>query len=109
MSKYKSNKIIIDGIKFDSKKEGSRYIQLKALLDNNKISNLELQKEYILQPSYKKNGKTIRKISYFADFVYNENDKVIVEDVKGYKTEIYKLKKKIFEYKYPDLEIKEIK
>ena len=94
------------------KKSGNRYLELKMLEKGGAIKDLELQKEFILQPSYKKNGKTIRKISYIADFIYYSftERKTIIEDVKSEatKTQVYKLKKKIFEYVYLDLEIKEI-
>lgn len=108
-AKYHNSKTIIDGIKFASKKESKRYQELKLLEKNGDITELELQPRFTLQPKYRKNGKTIRKIEYVADFSYRDKKgKHIVEDVKGIKTEVYKLKKKIFEYKYPTLEIKEI-
>jgi hypothetical protein len=109
-SKYHSKKIVIDEITFDSKKEGNRYLELKMLEKAGKIKDLELQKVFELQPSFKKNGKTYRKITYKADFSYFdiEKGKCIVEDIKGFKTEVYKLKKKMFEYKYQELELKEI-
>lgn len=109
-SKYHSKKVIIDDIKFDSKKEAERYIQLKLLEKAKLIKDLELQKSFELQPTFKKNGKTYRKIAYIADFYYFDNhlDKYIVEDVKGFKTKEYALKKKIFEYVYPDLELIEV-
>lgn len=68
-----------------------------------------MQKEYLLQESFKINGKTRRKITYRADFSYvsTEDDKLHVVDVKGFKTDIYKLKKKLFEYKY-NIEIEEV-
>ncbi len=108
--KYKNKKVIIDGIKFDSLKEGKRYKELKLLERAGFIKNLELQKSFELQPSFKKNGKTIRKIVYIADFVYfdTKQGKTIIEDTKGFRTDVYTLKKKIFEYKYPELEIKEL-
>ncbi len=109
-SKYHSKKIIIDGIKFDSIREGKRYEELKILEKAGLIKDIELQKEFILQPSFKKNGKTYRKITYKADFYYYDNHlkRYVVEDVKGMKTEVYKLKKKLFEFKYPDLKLDEI-
>ena len=109
-SKYGSKKVIIDGIEFDSKKEGKRYLELKLLEKANEIRDLELQKVFELQPTFKKNGKTYRKITYKADFCYFsiKENKYICEDVKGFKTEVYKIKKKIFEYVYKDLELKEI-
>ena len=111
MNKYRNEKIIIDEIRFDSKLEARRYCELKLLQRANEIKNLRRQVTFELQPSYRKNNKTIRAINYIADFVYYDvkKDKTIIEDTKGFKTEIYKLKKKMFEYKYPDLEIKEIK
>lgn len=109
MSKYHSNKMVVDRIIFDSKKEAMYYVYLKTLLKQGKIKDLELQKEYILQDKFKINGKTQRKISYKADFTYFslEDNKLHVVDVKGFKTEIYKLKKKLFEYKY-GIEIEEV-
>jgi len=73
-----------------------------------------LQVKYELQPSYKIGNKKIRSINYIADFVYYkiykrggiEIREQIIEDCKGYKTQIYKIKKKMFEYKY-GMEIKE--
>lgn len=108
-SKYHSKKVIIDGIKFDSKREGEYYQKLKILEKQGLIKDLELQKEYLLQDKFIINGKTRRKITYRADFSYvsTEDDKLHVVDVKGFKTELYKLKKKLFEYKY-NIEIEEI-
>ena len=107
-SKFKNKKIIIDGIKFDSKKEGYYYIYLKELEKTNKISNLQLQVKYELQPKFKYNNKTYRAITYIADFVYEENGKTSVIDVKGFKTDVYNLKKKLLLYNYPNIIFKEI-
>ena len=109
MLKYHNKKTIYDGYTFDSIKEKNYYIKLKLLEKAGKIKELELQKEFELQPSYKLNKKTIRKITYRADFTYKttEDDKLHVIDVKGYRTDVYRLKKKLFEYKYK-IEIEEI-
>lgn len=71
---------------------------------------MQLQVPFTLQESFKKNGKTYKPIIYIADFVYGEKGKTIVEDVKSEatKTEVYKIKKKLFEYKYKDLTIIEV-
>ena len=106
MNKYYNKKIIIDGHEFPSKKEGNRYLELKLLQRAGEISNLELQPKFILQEKFKKKGKTYREISYIADFKYIEKGQVIVEDVKGKETEVFKIKHKLFEYKYPDLELR---
>ncbi len=109
MNKYRNKKVIVDGEEFDSKKEGNRYKELKLLLKAGKISNLELQPRFLLQDGFKKNGRTFRKIEYIADFKYIENGKTIVEDVKGMQTDVFKIKHKIFEKVYPNLELKIIK
>lgn len=110
-NKYSNKKIIVDGIEFESKLEARRWQQLKLLQKAGNIKDLRRQIKFELQPSYIKNDKVIQSINYVADFVYYDLNKrqFIIEDTKGYKTEIYKLKKKILEYKYPDLEIKEIR
>lgn len=96
-SKYSAVKTKVDGIKFDSKKEARRYKELKILEKADEIKSLELQPRFLLQEKFKYNGKTIRKIEYVADFRYiDEKGNTIVEDVKGMKTEVYKIKKKIF-------------
>ena len=109
MNKYGNRKVIVDDYIFDSIQESKRYKELKLLLRAGKISNLELQPHFLLQESFKKNGKTYRKIEYIADFKYIENGKTIVEDVKGIQTDVFKLKHKIFEKLYPDLELRIIK
>lgn len=106
MNKYRNKKIIVDNIKFDSNLEATRYRQLKLLQRAKQISNLRLQVPFILQEGFKKNGKTHREINYIADFVYEENGQTIVEDTKGICTEVFKIKQKLFEYKYPNLNLK---
>ena len=108
-NKYHNRKITIDNITFDSKLEAKRYTELKLLEKQGLIKNLILQPSYELIPSFKKNNKTFRKTCYNADFSYYDVnlDKTIVEDTKGFKTDVYKIKKKLFEYHYPDFSIKE--
>jgi hypothetical protein len=106
MNKYKNRKIVVDNIKFESNLEATRYKELKLLQRAKQISKLRLQVPFLLQEGFKKNGKTHRKIEYIADFVYEENGQTIVEDTKGMKTETFKIKQKLFEYKYPELSIK---
>lgn len=105
-SKYKNKKTQIDMYVFDSAKEAKRYKELKLLELAGEISNLELQPHFLLQDSFKKNGRTYRKIEYIADFKYIENGRTIVEDVKGLQTDVFKLKHKLFEKIYPELELK---
>lgn len=109
VSKYHNKKVIYDGYTFDSIKEKNYYIKLKLLEKAGKIKELELQKEYELQPSFRLNNKTSRRITYKADFKYIsvEDDRIHIIDVKGFRTDVYRLKKKLFEYKYK-IEIEEI-
>lgn len=93
--KYKNKKITVDGIEFDSKKEAKRYGELIQLQQAGKISELQLQKEYVLIPSQYVNictadGKVKKRcaeraVKYIADFVYQQDGKTVVEDVKGYR------------------------
>ena len=110
-SKYGNEKIVADGQEFDSLLEYSRYRQLKILERAGEIKNLQRQVSFELQPRYKKGNKTIRAITYIADFVYVDvrTGKKVIEDTKGYRNEVYKLKKKLFEYVYKDMQITEIR
>lgn len=108
--KYHNTKTVADGIKFDSKLEAERYAQLKILERAGAIRALELQPSFVLLPSFRKNGKTWRKTVYKADFRYilTDGDRIIIEDVKGSTaviTDVFRLKQKLFEYKYPDYTI----
>ena len=108
-NKYKNKSVEYHGIKFDSKKEMAYYIKLELLEQKGIIKDLELQKSFELQPSFKLNGKTYKKITYKADFSYVsvEDNKIHIVDTKGFRTDVYKLKRKLFAYKY-GIEIEEI-
>lgn len=113
-NKYHNKKVIVDNIKFDSKKEMNRYNQLKLLEKAGLISELELQKKFELQPKYVNNkNEHIRAIIYIADFFYydNKKQKYIVEDVKSEATKkdkVYNIKKKMFMYQYVNIDFKEV-
>ena len=102
-NKYKNEITYYKDIRFSSKKEMQRYKDLELLESTDYICNLELQKKFLLQEGYTNaKGKKIRPIYYIADFYYFDllKDKWVVEDTKGVRTEVYKLKKKLFEYIY---------
>ena len=109
--KYNAKNTVVDGITFDSKKEAVRYKELKALELVGKIDRLELQPRFVLMDGFRYEGKAIRKIEYIADFLYRDLStyELVVEDVKGVKTDVYKLKKKLFlkhygnEYKFKEV------
>ena len=99
-NKYKNKKTTIDNIPFDSKNEASRYLELKLLLKSGLIQDLVLQPAFELQPKFKYQGRTERSITYKADFQYTEDGKTIVEDVKGFETKDFIIKRKLFLNKY---------
>ena len=111
--KYGNRKTELDGITFDSRKEANRYAELRILEKAGEISNLELQKPFILQPGFVHEGKKIQPIKYVADFVYTDIKARrinVVEDVKSpatRKDKVYQLKKKMMLYVH-GIEIKEI-
>lgn len=97
---------------YDSKKESKRAGELKLLQEQGYISNLEEQKVFELQPSFKVVSRkppfkleTIRAIKYIVDFYYYDNEKKrwVAEDVKGFKTKDYIIKSKLFRYIYKDI------
>lgn len=102
-SKYKAVKCEVDGIVFDSKKEAKHYSILKKFEEAGIIEDLKLQVPYILIPK----SKYGRQIKYVADFVYRENGQTVVCDTKGYRTDVYRLKKRMMAEKY-DIIIKEV-
>lgn len=108
-AKYGNRKAEVDGITFDSKKEAGYYLKLKALEEAGEITQIILQPRFELQPAFDKNGKHYRKIEYVADFMYTSKaGETFVIDVKGMRTDVYKQKKKMFEYRFPNLTITEV-
>lgn len=87
--------IVIDGHKFASKVEGRRYLELKALLNDDVIHCLDLQKAFILAPSCVILGRKRPPMKYIADFVYFRDGLQVIEDVKGSKIvePVYSLKR----------------
>jgi hypothetical protein len=104
-SKYNAKKTYIDGFKFDSKVESKYYLYLKDRKAKGEIKDFELQPSFTLQDKFKtKDGKTIRSITYIADFKVVHNDGSIeIIDVKGDATDVAKIKRKMFLLRYPDL------
>ena len=103
MSKYKNKKVVVDGVKFDSKHEAEYYLYLKRLKEEGKIKDFGLQHKFELQPSFKKYGKTHRAISYTVDFaIYHNNGDVEYVDVKGMETQQGIMRKKMFDYLFDE-------
>ena len=109
-NKYSNKKVIVDGHTFDSMKEARRYGELKLMVRAGVIKDLELQPAFELIPTIRTETETLRKTVYKADFRYTDikTGGVVVEDVKGYKTDVYKLKKKMLLHKYPNINFREV-
>ena len=97
-NKYHSKKTTIDGIEFDSAKEAKRYTKLRDMEKAGEIQGLRLQVPFEILPSFECDGVKYRGMKYIADFVYYRNGKQVVEDCKGFKTQEYRLKKKLMAY-----------
>lgn len=97
--KYHSTKITsADGV-FDSKKEYKRWLELKQMQDEGTITNLQRQVSYELIPKQKLNNKVVeRACTYKADFVYEYDGSLVVEDTKGFRTADYIIKRKLMLY-----------
>lgn len=107
-SKYYNKKVYYDGHWFDSQKEKSWYIKYKLMEQAGVILDLKLQVKYELIKTFKLEDKTYRSTNYIADFTYKTKDgKLHVIDVKGMRTDVYKLKKKLMAWKY-GIEIEEV-
>jgi len=91
MRKYKNKPIVIDGIRFPSQKEGARYLALKEKQQRGEIASLEVH------PVFRCEINGIKICKYIADsrYIDKRSNQTIVEDVKGYLTKEYKLKKKL--------------
>ena len=101
----------MDGQKFDSMKEAARYQELKLLERCGEIRELKRQVAFVVIPAqYDESGKLLeREVKYIADFTYIEKGSLVrtVEDVKGLKTDVYKLKRKLMLYRN-GIRIKEV-
>lgn len=103
-TKKGQEKRTFDGILFDSELEMKCYRDyLIPLKESGEIKNITLQPKYILLEKFKKYGKVILPIYYVSDFKVEYSDgREIVYDAKGLPTESAKLKRKLFDSKYPD-------
>ena len=107
--KYNNHKMEIDGYTFDSRLEADFYLRLKPLVKSGKIKELKIHPRYLLQEGFTKNGKHYQPIYYIADFeVLYDDGTVVIYDTKGMRTEVYKIKRKLFEYRYRDKTIVEV-
>lgn len=101
-SKYGNKKVSVDGHTFDSKAEARYYSELKLRQKASNILFFELQPRYQIQDGYVKDGKKVRPIYYIADFeIHHKDGSIEVIDVKGHITDVFRIKEKMFNKKYP--------
>lgn len=101
-SKYNNRKVEFEGIQFDSAMELKYYKYLLQLQAEGVVSEILMQKTYIIFDGYTKDGRKVLPIKYIADFEVHYADGTIeVVDVKGMETKDFKIKKKLFEHRYP--------
>lgn len=102
-TKYNNKKATVNGQVFDSKKEANRYKELLLLEKAGEIEDLRTQVKFSLIPAQRDEatGNVIeRECFYKADFVYSEGEKTVVEDVKGFRTKEYIIKRKLMLWRY---------
>ena len=120
-SKFKSKKVVVNGISFDSQWEGQRYAELLLLEHQGEITDLRLQVPFELIPAQRepdtvgprgriRRGRCLEQsVVYIADFVYyTRAGERIVEDTKGVRTADYVIKRKLMLYIHK-IRIKEVK
>ena len=124
--KYRSKKVTVNGITYDSKKEAKRHQELLLLEKAGAIRDLQTQVKFVLIPAqyenyerYSKTGKRLkdgkrlleREVSYIADFTYKQADNLVVEDVKGFKQStayaVFVVKRKLMLYVH-GIQVREI-
>lgn len=102
-SKYNARRVTVDGVKFDSLAEARRYGELKVLQAAGAIAGLVIHPRYELQAAFEdREGQRWPPVVYVADFAYTEDGAPVVEDVKGFETEAWKLKRRLFLARYPE-------
>ncbi len=106
-SKYKNNRVVTPYGEFDSGKEYNRFLVLLGMERSGKIKNLRRQVAYELIPVQRTAFRTERAVRYIADFVYDKDGSLVVEDVKGYKTPEYVIKRKLMLFVH-GIEIREV-
>ncbi len=109
-SKYRNNKCMVDGMKFDSQAEAARYRELVTLQQAGVISDLRRQVRFCVVDGYTDTwGRKWRRVDYVVDFVYVESGLQVAEDVKGMRTADYVIKSKLFQQRYPHIKFLEVK
>lgn len=108
-SKYGNRKVAVGPLTFDSQAEADRFTDLQIMVKAGAISGLIVHPSFELQAAFTDStGSRHRAINYEGDFAYTEAGKTVVEDVKGVRTEVFKLKEKLFRFRYPHIDLRVI-
>ena len=109
--KYRNEPTVVGAICFSSAIEARRYQELLVLERAGQITNLRVHPRYGLQEGFRgRDGQWRRAITYEADFAYDENGRPVVEDLKGGPaTQVFAIKSKLFEARYPEIELRVIR
>lgn len=102
-SKYRNRHVKAYGHTFDSAAELRRYEQLRLLQLSGAVGDVRVHPRYVVIDPLEVDGVTEPAIQYEADFAYLEDGRTVVEDVKGMWTEAFKLKRRLFLARYPDV------
>ena len=108
-SKYGAQPQMVDGVRFASKREAKRYCELKLLQAIGEVKELDLQPRFPLYVCRRQNAELTKVCDYVADFRYREGPTgvLVIEDAKGVRTPVYRLKRKMFEAQY-GIQIREV-
>jgi len=97
-NKYNARATTTDGIRFDSLREAERYNELCLLQKAEEVHLLKVHPRFEIIKGFEIDGKKIRPTYYEADFMYWDCKigRMVVEDVKGVETAVFKIKRKLF-------------
>lgn len=111
-NKYNNEVSMLCRHKFDSKREGQEYLRLLSKQQSGEIQAIELQPRFVLQESFEHAGMKYRELAYIADFKITDREgHIYYVDVKSAATEkdaVYRIKRKLLLYKFPDIDFREI-
>jgi hypothetical protein len=111
-NKMGNQRVTIDGINFDSKKEAKYYVHLKKLKDAGEILDFKRQVSFPLIPDYDHFSDKVKGIKYYLDFLVTHKDGrleyIDIKPSENFLDSTYKLKRKMFHYFYNDIKIIEI-
>lgn len=99
--KYANEVTMVDGVRFDSRAEANRWVELAAMQRDGRIADLTRQVPFELVPACKRpSGGEERAVWYVADFVYSRDGRRFCEDVKGKVLDVYILKRKLMLWRH---------